>query len=237
MKKFFRFLFRLFFWFLLLSLSWVIVYRFFPIPGTWLMIQRAAEQSMTSDREVRIIKSWQPLSTISPHLAMAVMASEDQLFPRHDGFDFVAIDKAQVYNQKQQAKGRNKRRGASTISQQTAKNVFLWPGRSWVRKGFEVYFTILMEFFWSKPHIMQAYLNVAEWGDGIYGAEAAAQQFFHKPAAKLSKSEAALLAAVLPNPLKWSPAKPSSYILKRKNWILGQMNNLETPEWLLNQNK
>jgi monofunctional biosynthetic peptidoglycan transglycosylase len=231
MKKFFRFLFRLLFWFFLLSVSWVIVYRFLPTPGTYLMLQRMAEQSMEKKRNIQIVKTWKPLTEISPQLPLAVMASEDQRFFIHDGLDFDAIEKAQEYNQKQQRKGKNKRRGASTISQQTAKNVFLWPGRSWLRKGFEVYFTLLIEFFWPKYRIMEMYLNVAEWGDGIYGAEAASQYFFDKPAAKLSRSEAALLAAVLPNPLRWSPSRPTPYIRKRQGWIIGQMNQLPPLDW------
>lgn len=231
MKKFFRLVYQLILWFFGLSLLAVVLLRFLPAPGTYLMLQRMAEQSMEKERSVRIVKTWMPLTAISPHLPLAVMASEDQRFLIHDGLDFKAIEKAQEYNQRQKQKGKDKRRGASTISQQTAKNVFLWPGRSWLRKGFEVYFTLLIEFFWPKYRIMEMYLNVAEWGDGIYGAESASQYYFHKPAASLSRSEAALLAAVLPNPLRWSPSRPTPYIRKRQGWILGQMSQLPPLEW------
>lgn len=161
---------------------------------------------------------------IAPSLSLAVIASEDQLFPEHWGFDFKAIEKAVKNNNSTKKKKRIK--GGSTISQQTAKNVFLWPGRSWVRKGFEVYFTMLIEGLWSKERIMEVYLNVIEMGDGIYGAEAASQAYFHKPAERLSQGQAALIAAVLPNPLKWSPLKPTPYILGRQAWIIRNMNNL-----------
>ncbi len=147
-----------------------------------------------------------------------MILSEDQNFIKHDGFDFEAIDKALEYNETHK-----KKRGASTISQQTAKNVFLWPGRSWIRKGFEVYFTFLIELFWSKERIMEVYLNVIEMGDGVYGAQAAAKQFFKKDAKNLSKSESATIAAVLPNPIKFNAGKPSGYILKRQSWIMHQM--------------
>jgi monofunctional biosynthetic peptidoglycan transglycosylase len=152
------------------------------------------------------------------------MAAEDQNFEEHNGFDFEAIKKAQVYNEKHKGK---RIRGASTISQQTAKNVFLVPSRGWIRKGFEVYFTFLIEVCWSKKRIMEVYLNVAETGNGIYGAEAAAQEYFHKPAKKLSVNEAALIAAVFPNPRKWSPAKPTAYIQRRAGRIVHFMSNLE----------
>lgn len=163
-------------------------------------------------------KDWEPLENISPNMQLAVVCSEDQNFVHHSGFDFEAIDKAMKYNEHHRRK-----RGASTISQQTAKNVFLWSGRSWVRKGFEVYFTFLIECLWSKERIMEVYLNVIETGDGIYGAQAASTFFFHKNAANLSKGEAALVAAVLPNPIRFSIGRPSGYILKRQGWIIHQM--------------
>ena len=153
-------------------------------------------------------------------MPLAVLCSEDQLFMEHNGFDMKAIEKALEYNDKKKGK---KLRGGSTISQQTAKNVFLWQGRSWLRKGLEAYFTLLIEVMWSKERIMEVYLNVIEMGDGIYGTEAAAQEYFQKSAAKLTASQAALIAAVLPNPRKWSPANPTGYIKKKQQWILRQM--------------
>lgn len=169
-------------------------------------------------KDLKLKKDWVPFEEISPNLQLAVVCSEDQNFIKHNGFDFEAIDKAMEYNEKHK-----KTRGASTISQQTAKNVFLWPGRSWVRKGFEVYFTFLIETFWSKQRIMEVYLNVIEMGDGIYGAQAASKNFFHKDATYLSKGEASLIAAVLPNPIKFSAAKPSGYVIQRQAWIIHQM--------------
>ncbi len=181
------------------------------------MLTRCAEQKMDG-KEMKLEKKWVPLEEISPHLQLAVVCSEDQNFINHSGFDFQAIDKAMEYNKKHK-----KTRGASTISQQTAKNVFLWSGRSWIRKGFEVYFTFLIETFWSKHRIMEVYLNVIEMGEGVYGAQAASTIFFHKDAKKLTEGEASLIAAVLPNPLKFSVVKPSEYVSNRKSWIMHQM--------------
>jgi len=163
---------------------------------------------------------------MSPSIRLAVMASEDQLFPDHNGFDIKSIKKAMSNNQK-----KNKRiRGASTISQQVAKNVFLWQGRSWFRKGLEVYFTFMIELFWSKQRILEMYLNVAEMGKGIYGVEAAARNYFKKPASKLTRTEAARIAACLPNPKKYKVEPASPYVTRRASWILRQMNNLEGDE-------
>jgi monofunctional biosynthetic peptidoglycan transglycosylase len=167
---------------------------------------------------MKLKKDWVPLEEISPNLQLAVVCSEDQNFINHSGFDFEAIDKAMEYNKKHK-----KTRGASTISQQTAKNVFLWSGRSWIRKGFEVYFTFLIETFWSKQRIMEVYLNVIEMGNGVYGAQAASTIFFHKDAGKLSQGEAAAIAAVLPNPRVFSAAKSSAYVSNRQAWIVHQM--------------
>ena len=152
-------------------------------------------------------------------MQLAVVCSEDQNFLKHRGFDFDAIDRAMDYNDTHKRK-----HGASTISQQTAKNVFLWPGRSWIRKGFEVYFTFLIETFWSKERIMEVYLNVIETGDGIYGAQAAAKEYFKRDARDISKSQAAIIAAVLPGPLIFSVKNPNSYILERQRWIMNQMS-------------
>lgn len=224
LKKAFIFLAKLFLILFVLSIVSVIVFRFVPVPITPLMVIRMWEQAMDEKKEVHFEKDWVSLDKISPNLPLAVVASEDQLFLDHNGFDVKAIEKAIEYNKKKKGK---KVKGASTISQQTAKNVFLWPSRTYLRKGLEVYFTLLIELFWSKERIMEVYLNSIEMGDGIYGAQAAAQHYFKKDAKKLTQSECALITAILPNPRKYSPVKPSSYILGRKGWIIRQMTNLE----------
>jgi monofunctional biosynthetic peptidoglycan transglycosylase len=170
---------------------------------------------------------WVDLDRISPNLPLAVVASEDQKFPEHWGFDVEAIEKAYALNQHS-----HRVRGASTISQQVAKNLFLWSGRSFFRKGLEAYFTVLIESLWPKRRILEVYLNIAEFGPGTYGAEAAAQRYFHKPASRLTRGDAAVLAAVLPNPQRYSAAAPSRYVLERRDWILGQMQGLGGPEML-----
>jgi monofunctional glycosyltransferase len=201
-----------------------LVYRLVPPPVTPLMLMRVIEQ-LAIGEELKLNKDWISYSEISPNLVRAVITSEDNNFLEHNGIDFEAIEKARKLNERGK-----KLRGASTISQQTAKNVFLWPGRNYIRKGLEVYFTYLIELTWSKQRIMEVYLNVIEMGDGIYGAEMASQTYFHKPAINLTRSEAALIAAVLPNPRKWSPAHPTSYIIRKKNWIVGHMNKFNNPE-------
>jgi len=206
------------------TLFFGILYRFVNPIVTPLMVIRSVEQVL-DNKPLKLRKSWRPLDKISPSMTLAVVASEDNRFLEHHGFDMEAIEKALDYNQKKQGK---KVRGASTISQQTAKNVFLWPQRSWIRKGLEVYFTVLIEFVWGKKRIMEVYLNVAETGKGIYGVEMAAQQYFGKPASRLTRSESALLAAILPNPLKWNPANPTPYLRERKDWILWNMGNIGT---------
>ncbi len=163
---------------------------------------------------------------MSPNIRLAVMASEDQLFPYHNGFDVASIKKALKNN----AKKSKRVRGASTISQQVAKNVFLWQGRTWVRKGLEVYFTFMIELVWSKERILEMYLNVAEMGKGIFGVEAASQAYFKKPASKLTRTQAAMIAACLPNPKKYTVKPVSKYIARRYPWIVIQMNNLEGDE-------
>lgn len=163
------------------------------------------------------------LKDISPYAALAVIAAEDQLFPDHNGFDVKSIKKAMDANTKKA----RRLRGASTISQQVAKNVFLWQGRSWLRKGLEVYFTFMIESIWGKKRILEVYLNVSEMGKGIFGVEAAAQKYFKKPAKKLTRAESAKIAACLPNPKKYTVNPPSSYINKRYPWVVGQMNNLK----------
>lgn len=173
--------------------------------------------------EYVIKHKWVPLSKISKELQLAAICSEDQRFIKHRGFDKEAIEKAMAEH-----KLGKRLRGASTISQQTAKNVFLWPQRSWIRKGLETYFTFLIETFWSKHRILEVYLNSIEMGDGIYGAEAAAKFWFNTPASALNKDEAAAIAAILPNPMRFLANPPSAYIQKRKEWIKAQMRNYGT---------
>ena len=197
----------------------VVVLRWVPVWFTPLMFIRLGQQ-MSQGRELTLHHHWVPYDEISPSLSLAVMGSEDARFLEHHGFDYKAIEHAAIRNLKHPEK---RKLGASTISQQTAKNVFLWPGRSWVRKGFEVYFTALIELFWSKQRIMEVYLNSIEMGDGIYGADAVAEWHFHKTASGLTKAESALIAATLPNPLRYNSAKPSAYVLKRQKRILHEM--------------
>ncbi|HSZ24951.1 MAG TPA: monofunctional biosynthetic peptidoglycan transglycosylase, partial [Cytophagaceae bacterium] len=196
---------RVILFFFLSSIGVTILYRFFNPPITYLMLQRVFEQ-WSNGKDAKMDKEWKQLGEISPSLPIAVVASEDQLFMEHWGFDFKSIEKAYENNQK---KKRRTVRGASTISQQVAKNVFLWPGRSWIRKGLEVYFTLLIEVLWDKPRIMEVYLNVTEMGDGIYGVERASRNYFKRGANKVSRTQAALIAAILPNPRKYSAVRPS----------------------------
>ncbi|MCC6515872.1 MAG: monofunctional biosynthetic peptidoglycan transglycosylase [Chitinophagales bacterium] len=210
--------------FFILSIVSTILFRFIPVPITPLMLIRCVEQ--IADGELPTLKKdWVPLSEINSSLVLAVIASEDQKFAEHFGFDFEAIEKVAKQNIKLQKRGKPIK-GGSTISQQCAKNVYLFPQRSYIRKAFEVYFTFLIEVFWSKKRIMEVYLNVIEMGNGIYGAQAAAKTFFKKDAKQLSNAESATIAAVLPNPRKWNAGKPNGYINKRKNWILRQMSHL-----------
>ena len=198
----------------------VLVYKWCPVYVTPLMIIRCAQQ-VRHGEQIRLKHHWVPLDSMSIYMPVAVMASEDQRFLDHDGFDFVEISKAL-----EDRRTGKRYRGGSTISQQTAKNVFLWPKANWFRKGLEAYFTILIEYIWGKERIMEVYLNSIEMGDGIYGAEAVAQQHFGRPACTLTRTNCALIAATLPNPLKYSSKKPSSYVLKRQTAILGQMRHI-----------
>ena len=202
------------------TIFFVVLYRFVPVPLTPLMIIRCAQQ-VSRGEQIRLKHHWVPLEEMSKYLPVAVMASEDQRFLQHHGFDVVEIQNA--IEERQSGK---RLRGGSTISQQTAKNVFLWPRSSWVRKGFETYFTVLIELCWSKERIMEVYLNSIEMGDGIYGAEAVAQQHFSRPAKKLSPANCALVAATLPNPLKYSSKNPSRHVLKRQTAIMRQMKHI-----------
>ncbi|WP_424492701.1 monofunctional biosynthetic peptidoglycan transglycosylase [Salinimicrobium sp. GXAS 041] len=216
MKRFFKFILKLLVWFFIISIFLVVLFKWVPVPFTPLMAIRYFEHL---DEEIK--HDWVPMEEISPNLQLAVVASEDQNFLSHNGFDYEAIKKAIEEN-----KTRKRARGASTISQQTAKNVFLWPQSSWIRKGFEVYFTFLIELFWSKERILEVYLNSIEMGKGVYGAEAAAQIWFGKFAENLAPFEAAAIAAILPNPRQYNASPASNYIQQRKSWIQRQMNNL-----------
>ena len=207
--------------FLLLTTVEVLALRWLPVPRTILMTMRNKE--FKADKNYQFRQNWVSLPAISPNVVKAVIASEDNLFYRHKGFDWKEINTAMEQNKK------GKRlRGASTITQQVAKNVFLWPDRSWLRKGLEAYYTVLIELLWSKERIMEVYLNVAEMGKGIFGIEAAAQTYFKKSALKLSAGEAALIAAALPSPLTRNPAKPGNYMQTRQKQILDLMNKLGT---------
>lgn len=213
---------RLLVWIIVLffgsTIAAVVVYKWMPVYITPLMITRSIE----NDDEMQ--HKWVPIEEISENMALAVVSSEDNLFMSHSGFDFDQIQKAI-----EEAEKTGRQRGASTISQQTAKNVFLWNGRSWVRKGLEAYFTVLIELIWSKERIMEVYLNSIEMGPGIYGAEAVAQAHFGKSASKLTRREAALIAATLPNPLKYSSKNPSKYMRKRQRQITRLMGLVENP--------
>ena len=202
----------------------VVVYRFLPVWVTPLMVIRCCQQ-VSEGRDLKLSHDWEPLENISPSLPVAVIASEDARFMEHHGFDYEAIEHAAKRNREHPEK---RKLGASTISQQTAKNVFLWPGRSWTRKGFEVYFTTLIELLWSKQRIMEVYLNSIEMGEGIYGAQAVAEEHFGKDAKDLTRSECALIAATLPNPRKFSSKSPSSYMLKRQARILKEMHYVKS---------
>lgn len=216
--KIFKIILKLLIGFLIISVTSVIIFRWVPVPITPLMIIRCVEQK-SNEKKITLKHDWVSLEKISPKLQLAVVCSEDQNYLKHFGFDWGAIEKAIKANEIGK-----KLRGASTISQQTAKNVFLWPGRSFIRKAFEAYFTLLIELFWSKERIMEIYLNSIEMGNGVYGAEAAAQYWFNKSAINLNKDESAAIASILPNPLKYVANPPSAYISRRKIWVKQQMS-------------
>lgn len=211
---------KVFLYFLLVSVFWVIALRFINPPITLLMVLRNIERK-ADGKSFKTEKKWVNFEDMSDNMKRAAVSAEDQLFLKHIGFDMKAIEKAFASN----AKGK-KVKGGSTISQQTAKNVFLWPGRSWIRKGFEAYFTLLIELFWSKERILEVYLNVIEMGDGIYGAEAAAQEYYGKSCTKLTRKQAALIASCFPNPRRWTPKNATPYIRHRQYLILRNMNRL-----------
>jgi monofunctional biosynthetic peptidoglycan transglycosylase len=213
LKRILQIVFALF----LSSIFVVMLYRFLPVPFTPLMLWRSLEYSQ--DAKFKTHHDWVSRDQIAKYLRYALIRAEDARFYEHQGFDWEAIEKAMAYNQTHK-----KKKGASTISQQTAKNVFLWPSRSWIRKGLEAYFTVLIEFFWSKERIIEVYMNVIEFGKGVYGVQAASQVYFKKNANQLNRAECALLASVLPNPIKFRVDRPSSYVLRRQGRILARMN-------------
>ncbi|EPL9569132.1 monofunctional biosynthetic peptidoglycan transglycosylase [Providencia rettgeri] len=200
----------------------VIIFKYVPVPFSAVMVERQIGAWLNLNFSYVSNSAWASEKQISPYIYLAVIASEDQNFPHHWGFDLNAIERAYKHN----AINKQSIRGASTISQQTVKNLWLWDGRSWIRKGLETLMTPVMELMWSKQRVLTVYLNIAEFGEEVFGVEEASKKFFNKPASKLSMSEAALLAAVLPNPHRYSVKSPSSYVLKRQAWILNQMHLL-----------
>ncbi|VXD02275.1 biosynthetic peptidoglycan transglycosylase [Enterobacterales bacterium 8AC] len=205
-----------------LWLAGIILFAFLPVPFSAVMVERQISAWLSGDFSYVAHSDWVSMDDISPNMVLAVMAAEDQKFPDHWGFDVAAIEKALSHNERRPTRIR----GASTLSQQMVKNLFLWDGRSWVRKGLEAGLTAGIELVWTKRRILTVYLNIVEFGDGIFGVEAAAQRFFNKPAKRLTVSEAALLAAVLPNPHRFKVKAPSGYVIQRKQWIIRQMRQL-----------
>ena len=212
-----------------IALSWlcVLVLRFVPPVTSAFMLERRLAAATHGEHDFVLKYQWIPFNKVSPELPIALVAAEDQKFPTHHGFDLQAIADAL-----DEAEEGERLRGASTISQQTAKNLFLWNGRSFLRKGLEAYFTVLIELTWPKRRILEVYLNIAEFGDGVYGAQAAAQQFFGKPAAQLGARESALLASVLPNPKKLHADRPSPYVSRHAEWVERQVRQLGGANYL-----
>lgn len=221
MKKITAFFLKMFLFLFIGSVAFVVLYRFVPVYFTPLMFVRIYEQ-IQNDKKIKLDRDWEPLENISSNLVLAVISSEDQKFTEHNGFDFDAMKKAFKNNKKGK-----KIKGGSTITQQLAKNVFLWQGKSYIRKGLEAYFTFLIELIWSKERIMEVYLNIIEMGNGVYGAEAASHYYFKHSASNLTKYEAAWMASILPNPLRYDPNNPTSFLRKRQRFVLRQMRNLE----------
>jgi len=228
-KKLLKIVLRIFLLFFCLSVLFVLLLKWLNPITSSIMIQRKIEAVVTFNERQMIAYQWFSYDDISKQMALAVVAAEDQNFPNHFGFDFDQIEKAL----NQYERGR-RLRGASTITQQVAKNLFLWEGRSFVRKGFEAYFTVLIELLWSKERILEVYLNIVELGDMIFGVGAASQIYFKKLPSRLTRNQAALLAATIPNPIRFSAKRPSGYILRRQNWILGQMSSLGGTSYLKN---
>ena len=227
--------------FVVFSIAQVLALRFIDPPFSMFMVARQLDAALAGDFRFRIAHDWRDMDAMSSNLPLALVAAEDQNFASHNGFDFVAIEKAHKHNEKmvERAEKRGKPvrrlRGASTISQQTAKNLFLWQGRGptrWLRKGLEVWYTALIEVLWPKRRILEMYANFAEFGDGIYGAHAAARSFFRKDASRLSAAEAARLAAVLPSPKRYSAARPGPYVQRRTNAIQRQMRYMGGSDYL-----
>lgn len=213
--------------FIAVTVALVLLLRFVPVPTTAFMIERRVQARLSGQATFALDYRWVPMTRIAPAAALAVVASEDQRFPTHRGFDFDSI--ASAWSERRAGK---RVRGASTISQQVAKNLFLWSGRSWLRKGAEVYFTVLIESCWSKRRILEVYLNVAEFGDGVYGVEAASRRYFNKPAAQLRVDEAARLVTVLPDPKRMKVNGGSRYVRSRSAWVARQMKQLGGPAYL-----
>lgn len=201
-------------------LAGIVIFAFLPVPFSAVMVERQLGAWFSGRFDYVAHSDWVSMDEISPWMALAVIASEDQKFPEHWGFDVDSIQKVL------DSDGSKQIRGASTLSQQTAKNLFLWDGRSWVRKGLEAGLTVGLETVWTKRRILTVYLNIAEFGNGVFGVEEASQRYFHKPASRLTLSEAALLAAVLPNPIRFRADAPSGYIRMRQQWIMRQMRQL-----------
>jgi len=220
-RKIFRWIWKAMLWFFGLSVLSVIVFKWVPVPFTPLMITRIIEFKLDNKGDAIYSHKWVPLEEISPNLQKAVIASEDGNFLKHNGFDFKAMQKAYKNN----SKGK-RLKGGSTISQQTAKNVFLWQGRSYLRKGLEAYFTVLIELIWGKERIMEVYLNSIEMGNGVYGAQEASRHWYSKSAKDLTPKEAAGIAAILPNPRKFKASNSSSYINRRKDKIMVVMRHI-----------
>jgi len=215
-----------------LWLAGIVLFSLVPVPFSAVMVDRQVSAWLEGDFSYRAHSDWVSMDDISPWMGLAVIAAEDQKFPNHWGIDVSAIEKALAYNERNE----DRVRGASTISQQMVKNLFLWDGRSWVRKGLEAGLTLATEAVWSKRRILTVYLNIAEFGEGIFGVEAAAQHYFKKSARKLTPAEAALLAAVLPNPIRFKVNAPSSYVIQRQHWILRQMRQLGSGSFMKQHN-
>jgi len=228
-KKIPKIILKIFLGFIFISIFSVLLLKWLNPPTTLIMIQRKIEALISWNERQMIAYEWFSYDDISKQMALAVIAAEDQNFPFHFGFDFDQIEKAL----EQHERGR-RLRGASTITQQVAKNLFLWEGRSFIRKGLEAYFSVLIELLWSKERILEVYLNIIEMGDMIFGVGAASQIYFKKLPSKLTRNQAALLTATIPNPRRFSAKRPSGYILRRQSWILGQMSSLGGVEYLNN---